>query len=119
MITRFVERKPLPGYAFFRAQLGLTVATLSSYREYGSDAAHMLALVAGEVLQSRTGTPPGKSYATPPLRHRSPCRSDAHLSSFCTPLVSAWASYLVTFSGACSKRPPPRPRTCGSRCTSE
>ncbi|MFC5054548.1 hypothetical protein [Saccharothrix xinjiangensis] len=29
MITRFVERWPIPGYAFFRAQLGLTVATLA------------------------------------------------------------------------------------------
>lgn len=54
MITRFVERQPMPGYAFFRAQLGLTVATLADTVD--SDAAsRVLAQVVGEVIESEDG----------------------------------------------------------------
>lgn len=57
MIERFVEQQPLPGYAAFRAQLGLTVTTLASATD--SDAAsRVLAQVADEVIES------GDGYAT-------------------------------------------------------
>jgi hypothetical protein len=53
-ITRFVERQPTPGYAFFRAQLGLTVTTLADTVD--SDAAsRVLAQVVGEVIESEDG----------------------------------------------------------------
>jgi hypothetical protein len=54
MITRFVERQPMPGYAFFRAQLGLTVTTLADTVD--SDAAsRMLAQAVDEVIESEDG----------------------------------------------------------------
>ncbi|MEV6871653.1 hypothetical protein [Amycolatopsis sp. NPDC051128] len=54
MITRFVERPPMPGYAFFRAQLGLTVTTLADTVD--SDAAsRVLAEVVSEVIGSADG----------------------------------------------------------------
>ncbi|UJW32454.1 hypothetical protein L3Q67_01305 [Saccharothrix sp. AJ9571] len=54
MITRFVERQPMPGYAFFRAQLGLTVTTLADTID--SDAAsRVLAQVVDEVIESEDG----------------------------------------------------------------
>lgn len=64
MIERFVEQQPMPGYAAFRAQLGLTVATLTSATD--SDAAsRVLAQVADEVIES------GDGYAARDvLRHR-------------------------------------------------
>jgi hypothetical protein len=57
MIEHFVERQPMPGYAAFRAQLGLTVTALASTTD--SDAAsRVLAQVADEVIES------GDGYAT-------------------------------------------------------
>lgn len=54
MIEHFVERQPMPGYAAFRAQLGLTVTTLASATD--PDAAScVLAQVANEVIQSGDG----------------------------------------------------------------
>jgi hypothetical protein len=54
MITRFVERQPMPGYAFFRAQLGLTVTTLAGTVD--SDAAsRVFTQVVGEVIESEDG----------------------------------------------------------------
>ncbi|WP_199199046.1 hypothetical protein [Amycolatopsis sp. CA-128772] len=54
MIMRFVERPPMPGYAFFRAQLGLTVATLADTVD--SDAAsRVFTQVVGEVIESEDG----------------------------------------------------------------
>jgi hypothetical protein len=54
MIERFVEQQPLPGYAAFRAQLGLTVTTLAGSTD--SDAAsRVLAQVADEVIESGDG----------------------------------------------------------------
>lgn len=64
MITRFVERQPMPGYAFFRAQLGLTVTTLADTVD--SDAAsRVLAQVVDEAIESEDGY-----AAREVLRHR-------------------------------------------------
>lgn len=54
MIARFIEQQPMPGYAFFRAQLGLTVTTLADTID--SDAAdRVLAQVTDEVIESGDG----------------------------------------------------------------
>jgi hypothetical protein len=63
MITRFVERQPMPGYALFRAQLGLSVAALAETIDPEA-ASRVLAQVADEVIES------GDGYATREvLRH--------------------------------------------------
>jgi hypothetical protein len=54
MIERFVEQQPLPGYAAFRAQLGLTVTTLASATDPDA-ASRMLAQVADEGIESGDG----------------------------------------------------------------
>ncbi len=54
MITRFVEHQPMPGYAFFRAQLGLTVTTLAASIDPEA-ASRVLAQVADEVIESGDG----------------------------------------------------------------
>lgn len=54
MITRFVEHQPMPGYAFFRAQLGLTVTTLAATIDPEA-ASRLLAQVTDEVIESRDG----------------------------------------------------------------
>ncbi len=54
MITQFVERSPMPGYAFFRAQLGLCVTTLTEAID--SEAARrVLGQVVDEVIESGDG----------------------------------------------------------------
>lgn len=64
MMERFIERKPIPGYAFFRAQLGLTVATLAASTDRDT-ASHILTQVTDEVIESRDGY-----AAREVLRHR-------------------------------------------------
>lgn len=54
MITRFLERQPMPGYAFFRAQLGLCVTTLAESIDPEA-AGRVLAQVADEVIDSADG----------------------------------------------------------------
>ena len=64
MIEQFVQDRPVPGYAAFRAQLGLTVATLASASNPDA-ASQILARVADEVIAS------GDGYgARDVLRHR-------------------------------------------------
>lgn len=54
MIRHFVEQEPMPGYAVFRAQLGLTVTTLASPTD--PDAAdRVLAHIAGEAIKAGDG----------------------------------------------------------------
>lgn len=63
MITRFNEHQPMPGYAFFRAQLGLCVATLADTVNPEASS-RVLAQVADEAIAS------GDGYATREvLRH--------------------------------------------------
>jgi hypothetical protein len=54
MIEQFAERQPVPGYAAFRAQLGLTVTTLAS-ATHPDAASRVLAQVADEVIESGDG----------------------------------------------------------------
>jgi hypothetical protein len=54
MITRFVEHQPMPGYAFFRAQLGLTVTTLADTIDPDA-AGRVLTQVTDEVIESGDG----------------------------------------------------------------
>jgi hypothetical protein len=54
MIEQFVQDRPAPGYATFRAQLGLTVATLASVANPDA-ASQILARVADEVIASGDG----------------------------------------------------------------
>jgi hypothetical protein len=54
MIEQFVEQQPLPGYAVFRAQLGLTVTTLASATDPDA-ASRVLAQVTDEVIKSGDG----------------------------------------------------------------
>lgn len=54
MITRFVEHQPMPGYAFFRAQLGLTVTTLADTVDPDA-AGRVLAQVTDEAIESGDG----------------------------------------------------------------
>jgi hypothetical protein len=54
MIEQFVEQQPLPGYAFFRAQLGLTVTTLASSTDSNA-ASRVFAQVTDEVIKSGDG----------------------------------------------------------------
>ncbi|MFI6100785.1 hypothetical protein ACIA8G_34995 [Lentzea sp. NPDC051213] len=66
MITRFVEHQPMPGYAVFRAQLGLSVTTLAGAVD-SETASQVLAQVADEVIES------GDGYAAREvLRHNDP-----------------------------------------------
>lgn len=54
MIRHFVRQEPMPGYAVFRAQLGLTVTTLTSTTD--PDAAHrVLTQVADEAIKAGDG----------------------------------------------------------------
>ncbi len=54
MVEQFVEQEPMPGYAVFRAQLGLTVTTLASATD--PDAANrVLAQAAEEVIKAGDG----------------------------------------------------------------
>jgi hypothetical protein len=63
MITQFAERQPMPGYALFRTQLGLSVTTLAETIDTEA-ASRVLAQVADEVIES------GDGYATREiLRH--------------------------------------------------
>ena len=54
MITRFGEHQPVSGYAFFRAQLGLCVATLADIADREA-ASWVLAQVADEAIESGDG----------------------------------------------------------------
>lgn len=54
MITRFADRQPMPGYAFFRAQLGLCVATLAETADPEA-ANRVLAQTVDEVIESGDG----------------------------------------------------------------
>jgi hypothetical protein len=54
MITRFGEHQPMPGYACFRAQLGLSVTALAETIDTEA-ASRVLAQVADEVIESRDG----------------------------------------------------------------
>ncbi|HEX6356061.1 hypothetical protein [Actinophytocola sp.] len=54
MIEHFVERQPMPGYAAFRAQLGLTVTTLASATDPNATS-RILVQVADEVIKSGDG----------------------------------------------------------------
>lgn len=66
MVSRFVERQPTPGYAVFRAQLGLTVAALAGTTDPEA-ARRTLGQVADEVIRS------GDGYAAREvLRYRGP-----------------------------------------------
>jgi hypothetical protein len=54
MIVRFTEHQPMPGYAFFRVQLGLSVSALAE--SVDSEASgHVLGQVADEVIESGDG----------------------------------------------------------------
>ena len=59
MVARLVERQPIPGYAFFRAQLGLSVATLADAVDPDA-ASHVLVQVAEEAIASRDGYAAGE-----------------------------------------------------------
>lgn len=86
MIERFDEQEPMPGYAFFRARLGLTVATLATLASTADpDAAdRVLAKVAEEVIH-RAG--PGTHH---PADRFWPCsRSDPGTSVALAPQLSA------------------------------
>jgi hypothetical protein len=54
MITRFAEYQPMRGYAFFRAQLGLCVATLAGTVDPDASS-RVLAQVADEAIESADG----------------------------------------------------------------
>lgn len=54
MITRYVEHRPAPGYAVFRAQLGLTVAALADATDVDA-ASRIHAQVADEAIASGDG----------------------------------------------------------------
>lgn len=54
MIARFVEHQPIPGYAFFRAQLGLTATILTATIDPEA-ASRVLVQVADEVIESGDG----------------------------------------------------------------
>lgn len=54
MIKQFAQQRPAPGYAAFRAQLGLTITTLASIAD-PTAARHILSQVADEAIRSRDG----------------------------------------------------------------
>lgn len=54
MIEQFLQNQPVPGYAAFRAQLGLTVSTLASHTDPDA-ASHVLTQTADEVIDSGDG----------------------------------------------------------------
>lgn len=54
MIRQFAEYQPMPGYAFFRAQLGLCVATLVGTADADASS-RVLAQVADEAIESGDG----------------------------------------------------------------
>ncbi|MEO3854507.1 hypothetical protein [Acrocarpospora sp. B8E8] len=54
MIEHFLGSEPVPGYAVFRARLGLTVVTLASDADPAA-AAHVLARVAREAIEADDG----------------------------------------------------------------
>ncbi|GLW08734.1 hypothetical protein Misp01_38640 [Microtetraspora sp. NBRC 13810] len=108
MIEHFLEHQPLPGYAVFRARLGLTVATLASNTDITA-ANHVHAQVTTEVIES------GDGYAArDALTHRPPgSMSDAHREALAS---------LVTSSGlGAGKLPAPllNTLTCSARTATE
>ena len=54
MVAHFRRHEPMPGYAVFRARLGLTVVTLASATDPGT-AARVLTQVAGEAIDAGDG----------------------------------------------------------------
>jgi hypothetical protein len=70
MIEHFVGQEPMPGYAVFRAQLGLTVATLASATDRAA-ANGVLPQVADEVIKV------GDGYAARDVLHHQEAQAAA------------------------------------------